>query len=247
MNITGEPEGPPTTTGNFIADNITGWQGAFGTLAALYRREKTGKGQHVDVCLLDSLLYTTELGVMAAAHIDFSWKRMGSGAHPIGARVLYQCKDGYLCLLAALQSHWEKLCRIMDREDLITDPRTQTVANRATNPDFTASCVEEWTKTQTMEEVIRTLSQAELVVAPIYDFPQVIQDEHIREREMVTEVEHPLHGILTLYGVAAKHSLTPGRVRTAAPMLGQHNQEVYGKLLRYSEDKIAQLVEEGIV
>ncbi|MBI2876068.1 MAG: CoA transferase [Candidatus Tectomicrobia bacterium] len=247
MNITGEPEGPPTTTGNYIADNITGWQGAFATLAALYYREKTGKGQHVDVSLLDTLIYTSEMGIMGAAQIDFAWRRMGSGAHPVGTRVLYRCTDGYVCLLVGLQAHWERLCHIMGREDLIDDPRTRTIVDRATQPDFAAACVQEWTQTQTVSEVVRLLDEAELVVAPIYGFPEVLQDGHIREREMVTEVEHPLHGRLKLYGVAAKHSLTPGRVRTAAPMLGQHNQEIYGKLLGYGEEKLSELREAGII
>jgi crotonobetainyl-CoA:carnitine CoA-transferase CaiB-like acyl-CoA transferase len=247
MHITGQPDGPPTTTGNFMADNMTGWQGAFATVAALFYREKTGKGQHIDVCLLDSLLYTTEMGIMAACHLGFFWERLGSGAHPIGTRVLYQCKDGYVCLLVAIQTHWERLCKVIGREDLITDNRTRTLIDRVTNFQFVADSIQQWTRGKTVEEVVKLFEEAELVVAKIYDFRQIIEDPHIQERDMMTEVTHPIHGTLKLYGVAAKHSLTPGKVRMPAPMLGEHNNEVYQGLLGYKEEKLVALKEKGII
>jgi crotonobetainyl-CoA:carnitine CoA-transferase CaiB-like acyl-CoA transferase len=100
---------------------------------------------------------------------------------------------------------------------------------------------------KTVEEVVRRLDEADLVAAKIYDFRQIIEDPHIQERDMVTEVTHPIHGKLKLYGVAAKHSLTPGKVRTHAPMLGEHNDEIYQGLLGYGEDKLIALKGKDII
>ena len=93
--------------------------------------------------------------------------------------------------------------------------------------------------------MVEILEQAQLVVAPILNLNQVAGDKHLMERDMVTKVEHPLSGRLSIYGVAPKFSLTPGKVRSPAPMLGQHNQEIYQGLLNYSEEKIASLKEEN--
>jgi crotonobetainyl-CoA:carnitine CoA-transferase CaiB-like acyl-CoA transferase len=247
MSINGYPDGPPTRVSSAVGDNLTGWQGAIGTLAALFYREKTGKGQHVDANLLDSILYISDFGIMAAANSGWVWPRMGS-RHPGGGPLnIYRCKDDYVFILVALPSHWARFCKILGREDLIEDPRTLTIADRARNIDFVDELVNRWTEVKTAAEVLQTMEEAGLVACPIYDFSQILQDEHIQEREMVTEVDHPVAGKLKLFGVAVKHSLTPGKVRSPAPLMGQHNREIYGGLLGLSEEELEQIKREGII
>ncbi|MBI2875528.1 MAG: CoA transferase [Candidatus Tectomicrobia bacterium] len=247
MSINGYPDTPPTRTGNAMIDNITGWQGAFGTLAALFCREKTGQGQHVDASLLDSALYTTELGIMAAANANYLWQRMGCGHPAAGGEHPYSCQDGYLVISANNMVHWPRLCRIMGREDLIEDPRTNTVAARAENRKLVAETIDSWTRKHTIQQVLEVLEEAEIVCAPVLNFKQILEVDHIRERGMVAEVEHPTAGRLQLYGVATKFSRTPAGVRTPAPLLGQHNEEVYGNLLGLSRERMAELKEKGII
>lgn len=247
MSITGYPDGPPTRTGNGMADNITGWMGVIGALSALHYRNQTGKGQHVDSSILDAILYTSDMGIVGAANADFYWPRSGS-RHPTGAPAnAYSCRDDYVVLVAALDSHWAKLCRLMGREDLIDDPRTNTVGLRAKNVDFIDEVVGAWTGGRTVNEVVKALDELQIVVAPVLSFSQILENEHIRERGMVVEVDHPAAGRLKIYGVGPKLSLTPGKVRAPAPMLGQHNIEVYGTLLSYSKDRITELEQEGVI
>ncbi|MBI2878055.1 MAG: CoA transferase [Candidatus Tectomicrobia bacterium] len=247
MSVTGFPDGPPTKTGNAMADNITGWQGAMGAMAALHYRNRTGKGQHVDVCLLDSVLYTTEGFITGAANAGKKWQRTGNryqGTAPVNT---YRCRDGYVCICVALESHWTRLCRILGREDLIDDPRTSSIAARGDHVELVDGVVSRWTQDRSVAEVVSTLDEAQLVVAPVMEFHQVLEDLHIREREMVTEVEHPAAGPIKLFGVASKYSLTPARVRTPAPLLGQHNREVYGGWLGLGEEEIDGLKEQGAI
>lgn len=247
MHITGHPDGPPTRTGNAMSDNITGWLGAFATVCALLYRNKTGKGQHIDIGQIDVILYTSEMGILGAAKDIFHWNRIGSG-HPSGVVCdLYRARDGYVYIIASAESHWERFCRILGREELISDPRTATIPARVENRRLVDEIVGAWVKDKTVDEVVTTLDEAGLVVMPILNFDQIIRNEHIREREMVAEVEHPVFGRLPIYGVGPKLSLTPGRVRAAAPLVGQHNGEIYGGLLGLSREELGRMQQEGII
>jgi len=248
MNIIGYPDGLPLYAGIGLADILSGWQGAFASLAALWYRGRTGRGQHVDVSLLDSVLYSTELGIMAAANANYVWKRMGP-YHPIAGnmRIIYTCKDGHVVLGVILDEHWARLCRIMGKEELIDDARFRTLKDRAENGKIITEIIEEWVKDKTVQEVVEILEEAQLVVGPVYSFDQIIKDKHILEREMVAEVDHPAAGRLKLYGVAPKFSLTPAKVKNAAPMLGQHNDEVYGELLGLSRERMEELRQKGVI
>lgn len=247
MSVTGYPNSPPTRTGNAVADNTTGWLGAFGSLAALYYRMRTGKGQHVDACLLDSILYMSDIGIIGAANANYVWKRRGS-RHPVGAPCnTYECQDDYVLIAAVLERHWLRLCKAIGREDLIDDPRTNTPAGRAENVDFVDEVINQWTKNKKVAEVIELFDEAGLVASPILSFQQIIKNEHIREREMVVDIEHPTAGTLTIYGTTPKFSLTPGRVRSPAPRLGEHCEEIYGGLLGYSKEKIAELKAKRVI
>lgn len=247
MSITGYPDGPPTKTGHAIADNLGGWQGAFGTLAALIYRMKTGKGQHIDVNLVDSILYTTTFGLMGAANADWHWERAGN-RHPLNAPSnTFLCRDGWVILAVASDSHWERLCRLMGREDLIGHPRTASPAKRAESWPFIEEAVGRWTQEQTVVQVVDSFEEAGLVASPILSFEEILRDSHFLEREMVAEVDHPTAGPLKLFGVASKYSLTPARVRTPAPLLGQHNSEIFGGWLGLSEAEMKRLQSQGVV
>ncbi|MBI1987122.1 MAG: CoA transferase [Nitrospinae bacterium] len=247
MSITGYPDGPPTKTGHAVADNLGGWQGAFGTLAALVHRMKTGRGQHVDVNLVDAILYTTTFGIMGAANAGWHWERCGN-RHPLASPSnTFPCRDGWVIMAVASDSHWAKLCRLMGREALIADPRTASPALRAANWQFVEGEVAAWTQGNTVAEVVDRFEEAGLVASPILSFEEIVQDPHFREREMVAEVEHPTAGPLKLFGVASKYSLTPARVHAPAPLLGQHNEEVYGGWLELTSEEMGRLREKGVI
>jgi crotonobetainyl-CoA:carnitine CoA-transferase CaiB-like acyl-CoA transferase len=247
MHVTGFPDGPPIRTGNAMSDNITGWLGAYSTVCALYYRDKTGKGQHIDIGQVDVILYTSEIGILGAATGKFHWNRIGCG-HPSAVVCdQYHCKDGYVYIIAHQPSHWSKFCKIIGREDLIEDPRTNTPETRGKNRSFVDEVVGSWVKDKKVEEVVELLNDAQLVVMPILNFPQIVENEHVHARDMIVEVDHPTLGKLPIYGVGPKFSLTPGKIRSAAPLLGQHNEEIYQDLLGFNQEKTAQLKQRGII
>lgn len=247
MHVTGHPDGPPTQSGNAMCDNISGWLAAYATLAALFHRQRTGEGQHVDVSQVDTMLYTSGLGIISAANTDFQWSRRGNRSDLVSPANTYLCRDGYVYICVLRDAHWIKFCRAIEREDLSQDPRLQTVGNRAAQGQLIDQAVEAWTAERSVDEVVALLSDAGIVVTAIPDFHQIIRTEHILERDMVVEVEHPAAGPVKLYGVGPKLSRTPGRVQGPAPLLGEHTDEVLRGWLGFGDDKIRSLRGKGIV
>lgn len=247
MFITGQPDGPPTKTGNAIADYLTGIKAAQAALAALVRRQRTGEGQRVDIAMVDCVLSVTEGGIMQAATCGQVWQRNGN-RHPAVAPVnTFACTDGYVMLGVVHDKQWQKFCKIVGREDLITDLRTATVAARKAHEPLVEQVVEEWAKRHSVQEVVAQLNAEGIPASPILSFGDIIQEGHFRVRDMVCEVEHPTAGKLAHYGIAPKFSRTPARVRTPAPLLGQDNAEVYGKWLGCNEEEMERLHREGVI
>ncbi len=247
MSITGQADGPPTKTGHASIDYLSGVKAAQAALAALVRRLRTGEGQHVDLSMVDCALSVTEGGIMQAATCGTVWQRKGN-RHPSTAPCnSFLCLDGYVMLAVAHDKQWQSFCKLMGREDLMTDPRTAIGAARKANEVFIEQIIAEWTSTQTKADVVSALNAASIAVSPVLDFGEIVREPHFREREIVCEVEHPTAGKLTHYGVAPKFSRTPAVVRSSAPLLGQHNAEIYGEWLGYGAATLATLRGEGVI
>lgn len=248
MSVTGEPGGRPLRAGFALGDDLSGWIGAMGAMAALWHRAATGEGQHIDASLVDALLYASDMGVMAATNAGRVLQREGAGAEGAAPLNSYPTCDGrHVFIHGVFDKAWAGLCAAMQRGDLIGDPRTASVAARGEQREFVDAVVADYAARQTVEEVIAQALQHGFVAAPVLDFAGVARESHFRVRESVTEVEHPLHGLLTLQGVGPKFSRTPARVRSAAPTLGQHNAEVYGGLLGLDTAALTALATDGII
>lgn len=247
MHVTGHPDGPPTQSGNAMCDNISGWLAAYATLAALFHRQRTGEGQHVDISQADTMLYTSGLGIMTAANTDYRWGRRGNRSDLVSPSNTYLCQDGFVYICVLRDAHWIKLCQVIGREDLGCDSELQTVASRAARGLFIDQVVGEWTREKRVEEVVDLLDEVGIVVTAIPDFHQILRTEHILERDMVVEVEHPAAGPVKLYGVGPKLSRTPGRVQGPAPLLGEHTDEILEEWLGYDREKIRSLRNKGVV
>ena len=248
MSVTGERGGPPLRAGFAIADDLSGWLGAMGAMAALHHRERCGEGQHIDSSLVDAVLYASDMGIMGAANAGEVWQRTGASVDSAGPLNSYPCADGrYVFLHAVFDSAWRGLCEAMQRPDLVDDALTRDFAARAAHLPFVDEVVGEWTATQSVEAVVEQAEQLGFVAGPILDFGEICEQPHYRERGSVTSVEHPEHGELTLYGVSPKFSRTPAQVRSAAPRLGADNDAVYRGLLGYSDDHLAALRTRGVI
>jgi len=249
MWVTGFPQGLPVKSGVSFIDTATGLYGALGTLFALYHREKTGEGQAVDVSLLDSAVSFME-SIPAEYEVSNETRPQVGNSHIyVGPYNAYKAKDGYFFLGVIGNLIWKRFLKMMGREELASDPRFQTDYDRAQpeNRQFFTDWLNKWAAEKTVAEVVKQFDEAGVPCGPVNTIPEVTADPHIRAREMLVEVEHSGVGKVPLTGIPIKFSKTPGNIKTVAPMLGEHNEEVYCSLLGYNLQELAQLKEEGVV
>lgn len=222
-----DPEGPPIKATDAIADTIPGLTALIGILAALNHRHRTGRGQRVDVAQTDSMIAVMQsFSFWDLARTTFE-RALDDRVDP--AFGVHRAKDGYVVFMAPagrLTDWFRELLGIEEMERKV---------------------VEEWVAERTVEEVVETLAETGIPVAPVNDLDQAMKNEHALHREMFVRVDHPALGETTLPGFPIKFSETEADVTTPAPILGQYNREVYSELLGLSEDEIEALRKEGVV
>jgi CoA:oxalate CoA-transferase len=248
MSVTGFPENPPTKSGPPIADLGGGAYTVIAILAALQHRNSSGKGQRVDISLQDCIWLMT--AVESLGHYFLTGKspgRMGNMHPGIVPWNAYKVKDGYAVLCIVTIGHWQKMAEVMGRMDLVSDPVTLSLASRVERRSELDLILADWVKDKTLAELQALMDEAGLPCAPVMDTGQLVNDAHVNSREMTVQVEQMLSGPLPMPGTIFKLSETPGDPLNPAPFLGEHNNEVYTELLGYSEEKIAGLMDKGII
>ncbi len=245
MSLNGSPDGPPVKAPTFLADDLAGLHGALGALAALRHRDQTGEGQHIDVALLDALLFQCN-GFLSLGATGEHLDRWGSQVGPTHPCDVYPCSDGAVYLAVALDTHWERLMRVVGREDLVTEPGFATNEERILNRDPVTEVVAGWCAMRTTDEVLELLLAEGLVVARVNTFVDAAREPHVLERDMLQEVEfhNGTRGPLT--GTAAKFSRTPTRVRRAAPAPGSDSEIVLSDA-GLDAEQVAALRADGVV
>jgi crotonobetainyl-CoA:carnitine CoA-transferase CaiB-like acyl-CoA transferase len=228
MSTCGPADGPPHRLPIAISDVAAGMFLAFGILAAVEARHRTGRGQIVETSLLEA---ATSFGVYEAAH----YSALGTRPERIGqahrGSAPYQCiaaSDGYMTIGAAQQNFWERFADIIGRPELKDDPRFRTNADRVANNTVLIGMIEAVMRTQPKAHWLAAMEKAGIPCGPVLNYDEVFTDPHILAREMYVPTEHARAGTFNTLGVTVKLSETPGAVRTAAPKLGQHNDEILG-------------------
>ncbi len=246
MSITGFPDGPPQRVGVAIADILGGFHAVEGILLALLVRQKTGKGQFIDVSLMDSIIaiLTYQAGNFLAT--GEAPMRVGNRHPMITPYESFETSNGYVIFAVGNQRLWENFIKVLGREDLNEDPRFADMKNRNQNPAELKKILEEITRQKTTEEWVAVMEKAGVPCGRIRTIDQVLTDPHVDVREMVVEREHPKAGLIKLIGVPTKLSLTPGDVTLPPPTLGQHTVEIL-KGLGYSDAEISGFKDNGIV
>ncbi|MDA0264609.1 MAG: CoA transferase [Chloroflexi bacterium] len=246
MSITGHPGMPPAKVGVPITDISAGLLAANGVLCAYIHALKTGQGQQVDTSLLEAgVAYTVWESSVYFADGEVPGP-LGS-AHRVSAP--YQAlrtKDGYLNIGAATQPTWEQLCRAIGQEALIDDARFKLPGDRKAREGELAALLEETFTTDTTANWLKMLEEAGVVAGPIYNIGQMYKDPQVLARKMLVDLEDPELGTIHNIGIPVKLSITPGQIRTRAPMLGEHTSEV---LLEhgFSQAEVDDLLEAGTV
>ncbi len=239
MSLTGFEGGPPTRTASSIIDRVTSLHATIGALAALREREISGEGQAIDVCLADSGFTLMEIPIAAYLGEGIVPRRTGNagGAPPNNA---YQCRDGWVYIIALAEDMWPPACRAMGRYDWLEDPRFKSRADRARHGAELDAGVAAWCRDQTVQGVVEAFSGEGLPVSPVNDLPQAAIDPHMSAREVLMEVPDPVAGSIHVAGKMIKFDRTE-MVVGSAPTVGQHTEDVLAGILGYAPERIASL------
>lgn len=247
-DIVGEPDGPPMPSPIAMPDFAAAGQ-AFGAIcAALYSRERTGRGERLDISLLDCAVEMHDWAVQlyqasGGAHIMRRRGRFDRSIVPWG---YFQTTDGWIALIVSNDRFWVKLAHLMNRPDLADDERFATVAARARNSDEVYRLLAEWIATRDPEELLATLQAADIPAEPVARV-QEPADPQLRARGMFVTVQHPELGEITVLNTAVRATTSDTGVSGFAPRLGEHNRELLEGLLSMPVSRIEELTRSGVL
>jgi len=250
MSVTGTADTPPLKPGPTIGDTGTGIHCAVGILAALLQRDKTGRGQRVEVSMQDAIVNLNRIGMLAHYMGAVPAPRNGNRTPSLAPTDLYPCAPGgpndYVFLITTTPDMWENLFRTIGRPDVLTDPRFADQRGRNKCFDELFEIIASWTRQRSKFEVMRALGEVGVPCGAVLDSGDILANEHLKARGMITTIQHPTRGAFTMPGCAVQLSDSPVEVQPA-PLLGQHNNEVLGSVLGLTTADLAALKEDGIV
>lgn len=244
MDLVGFEDRPPTYTIYGLADIYTGLATANAITQALFLRERTGRGQQVDVSLLDAMVSLNER--MIALYSVTGQPGIRGRLRHAWPRGAFACADGYVALNVPDDLMWRRLVETAGRPDLAEDPRARSGTDRAANADVLRPALEAWMADKTREEVVDALNAAGMPAAPVYTAEDVFADPHFRERGSILEIPDPVAGAHLFARTPGHLGETPEIPRRPAPELGEHTREVLAGLGRTPEE-VETLLEAGVV
>ena len=247
MSITGQKDGEPTRVGPSIGDIAAGLFTTIGILAALTHRNESGKGQKVDVAMLDCQVAMLENAIARYVVTKEVPKPMGNRHTSIVPFEPFESKDSKIVIAVGNDGIWKRFCAVANLEDLVDDPKFSTNPERNKHYDELRPILAAKLKEKTTEDWSKIFDDAGVPNGPINYVDKVLENEQVLARDMIVEVDHPTAGKLKMPGVAIKLSDTPGEIRTPAPLLGEHTQGLLKEMFNYTDEEIAKLVEDGVL
>ncbi len=246
MSITGQPGGPPLKPGIPVADLMTAALAACSILAALHARSASGNGQYIDIDLVSSALAASPWETAQYLATGEIAGPLGSAHRTAAPYQVYAASDGHFTIGAVSQSLWVKFCQVVGLEQYVADPRFADNATRKANEVELARIINTETRKRPLAEWLGRFEQAGLPAGPINSYGQALNDPQVQANRLVVEADHTTAGQHRLVGPPFRLSGTPAGVRRGAPTLGQHNEEVLGRL-GYGPAEIAALRREGVI
>lgn len=247
MSITGQEGGEPTRVGASIGDIIAGIFTVTGILTALYNRGKTGKGQKVDVAMLDCQVAVLENAIARYFISGENPKPIGNRHPSITPFESFATKDGQIMIAIGNDRLWAQFCKLTNKENLIEDERFVTNGLRTENHKEIKKIVSEILAKESTAYWIDLFDKEDIPATEINKIDKVVSNKQVLARDMIVEVDHPVAGAFKMAGIPIKLSDTPGSVRTAAPILGEHTKEILGDKLGYTVEEISELRKKGVI
>jgi len=244
MNANGCEDGVPKVNAMSL-DYSTSMIAACATVSALFYRERTGRGQFIDMSLHDSgVIFSVPWMGFQLSGMKY---RHGNKSRVFAPYNMYRASDGYVMIAINEDGRWKAFLRSIGRESLVDDPRFQSVADRVKNYDDIDEIISGWSERLTVKEVMDVVIAAGGASAPVRTIVEAQHEPHSMSREMLIEMEHPKVGKLKIAGSGFKMSETPGKVTGRAPGLGEHNESVLRDVLGYSPEAIDRLRKLGVI
>jgi crotonobetainyl-CoA:carnitine CoA-transferase CaiB-like acyl-CoA transferase len=247
MSITGEPDGQPMRYPIPLSDMTTGMYAAMGILGALLARQQTGRGQVIDLSLLES--QSAWLGILASAYLNAGEapRRLGNTHPSIVPYQVFQARDKHIIVAVGTSRLWTRFCEVLGIADTVmNDPRFATNSDRLAHRGELIALVQDILAGREADYWLEALREAQIPSGPINAVPETLTHPQLLERGFIVEQEHPLAGLVKSLANPIHFSETPASYRSAAPALGEHNQVIL-QGLGYTSQKIKEFMEKGIV
>ncbi len=247
MSTTGFPDGPPTCVGESLADLWTGMLGSWAVLAALLARTQTGRGEHIDLAMFDSLLAMQVTGLSQLFASGRPPPRVGN-QHPVTTPVdAYATSDGYVAVVAPSDAHFVGLAEVIGQPTLAGEARFRDNAARKENVVPLRALIEAWTRGRSTDAAVAALRARDIPAGPVWDLGQALGSDQAAARELVRNVPHPAFGSIGMLPQPAKFQREPAGAVVREPLLGEHTAEVLGALLGLSAADVERLRAEGAI
>lgn len=247
MYLGGQEGSGPQKLGISVSDYAAGLQGAIGTLLALFARERTGRGQFVDVALFDSLAFMLETSLATFAATGQQPPRVGNGRPGSVPGNTYECSDGWIYVAATSDRIWQRLLTVIDTDSSAGMDALSANTDRVEARDAVDRVIGRWCAARKSDDAIDILTTAGVPCAPVRDVQQMLQDPHVAARRTVEVMDHPTLGEHVVPGVPVKLSATPGGLRRRAAQVGEHNAEILGGRLGFDPEALARLRRLGVI
>ncbi len=240
MDLTGDSSGPPMRSGIALADFLSGHSTAYGMMLALFERARSGRGQLVDVSLLDNSVFPVIAQGMVSEHrlLHQSRRRLGNKSWYSFVDA-FEAKDGTVVLCPAIEPQWRRMARAIGRPDLLEDPRFDSNLARFEHRDALSDIVGDWVRERSTEEVVTAMDEARVPCSPVLGIAEMTEHPQIRARDMLVELGKPGQDAVTVPGFPIKLSRTPATVEGPAPDVGEHNEWAFSELLGLDAQTIA--------
>ena len=246
--VSGDPSTPPSRMGISIGDQLAAMHACMGALMAIHARERTGKGQVVDSAIYESVLNMMESLVTEHDVAGYTRERTGAIIPNVAPSNIFETKDEQMILIGANQDRvFSRLCDVMDAPELALDERYKSHTARGRNQTQLDDLINEWTKSKTLKEVEDLCNKNGIPAGLIYRAKDMIDDPHFKARKAIIDIEHPVFGMIKMQNVAPKLSKNPGEVCKVGPELGEHNNYVFKKILKKSEEQLITLEKNGVI